>query len=1237
VSLVELKQFLPPLHFLDGVVSTDVELSGMFGDLRVNKLSVNTGETSLSAKGWIYNLHHPRDLYLDVEFPKSTVRGADVLAILPGLHLPDYQSLGASEVTVEFKGRPLDFDTKVQVSNLAGMINADAKLAIGEPYGLIYAATIGFQNLDLAPLVKDQTFSSRLNGSARVEGRGVELRNLDATLHLTADSSSFLGNSLTATQCDLTVGGESLDVDLRVGLGSLKADLQSRFTNMLVDRPSFRVTGKVSSLDLQELLGDSLYSSDITMRFDSRGEGLDPNKVSGEFQIDLLSSRYRDYQVDSASMTLSVDQRDSLHKDFRLNSHMADFSLSGAFNFTSLAELVMFEIQNLRTAVAEKFVVFDSLSTARRERQRLTVQAQQLATKIPPVNTEFHLSIKNLEPLSILTSNRVFNGVGSLDGTLKGDVSSVSFAANLEADEIFYGNVESGFYMQGGSAKLEIQNLRPTEDPLLGLEMKFETNASDLHLNRNEFDSLSTSLSFSHGQARYHSEGKYGYAAAFVLDGEAEVARDRIVFTPDFFSLDAEGSHWTLDEGALLEFGRESMQINNFVMRRDTQTVALNGSVGKDGELDASLSVKRLDLGLLNSFVRKQEEGPPSRSLTGMLSLEMHGSGTLADPLVKAQLDARSVAFKDLPFGEVAGELRYEQGAATANLTVADNTRQSGPPKLTINGTIPLRLRDSADVRSQYREASLEVKSSGIQINILEPLVPTFKDLKGILRCDLRFEGGLDDLRYEGTFSLDECSFMFEPNNISYLFSGRFQPEGQRIRVVEAVVRNMPRDERPGKHGMVRLTGDFALKEFIPTDFNITAAGELLVVKPESKQSPLPVYGDLFVETGSRGLRFTGTIEHSLLKGDVLVRSSRLVFPPSYPATERRLDFSIPVVVVDDTSKILRQRQESFKEKYFHPEEDSLIVAQVGPVLPRKSFLDGVEYDLNVETSGPSSEIKLEFSTLPVEELQANFQGRWFITGDGKRWVGDLTIDRASYTFYKQFDATGKLRYSGEFMDPELDITARYQSSRAVPVVSDSTTKNERVVVTLRITGSRLKPEHSFSMTIDGIDYYSYTGPKSSDLESDAIAFIVANTFPLSQSEANTIASDLQTTVGASLVVGASSLLTRELSEYLRQKTGFIYSLEFGYGSQGSFRESADIRLSGTAFKGFWRYRGTLLDNPFYNSNVSLLYSFGDILNRPSLRNFMFELERRTEPGASGLIDDREEVNSARLFYRFSF
>ena len=72
------------------------------------------------------------------------------------------------------------------------------------------------------------------------------------------------------------------------------------------------------------------------------------------------------------------------------------------------------------------------------------------------------------------------------------------------------------------------------------------------------------------------------------------------------------------------------------------------------------------------------------------------------------------------------------------------------------------------------------------------------------------------------------------------------------------------------------------------------------------------------------------------------------------------------------------------------------------------------------------------FNPVTNEELVAALNGKFTITGDGKRWTGDLTINRAYYNFIKRFDATGTISYTGDFLNPELNIVATYQGTRTI-------------------------------------------------------------------------------------------------------------------------------------------------------------------------------------------------------------
>jgi len=151
------------------------------------------------------------------------------------------------------------------------------------------------------------------------------------------------------------------------------------------------------------------------------------------------------------------------------------------------------------------------------------------------------------------------------------------------------------------------------------------------------------------------------------------------------------------------------------------------------------------------------------------------------------------------------------------------------------------------------------------------------------------------------------------------------------------------------------------------------------------------------------------------------------------------------------------------------------------------------------------------------------------------------------------------------------------------------------------------------------------------------IGFIIYGSFPLTTAEKGQFSSEMDRTLRRSLLTGASSLLTGTLSEFLRTQTGFINSVELNFNSATGRSESADIRLSGSAWSGYWKYGGQILDDPFGNANFSLLYSFGSIFKTPSLQNFMMELESKVERGSFGSATDLRRTNSARVYYRFSF
>ena len=1234
VDLDELKSFLDPLEFLSGSPEITLQASGPFGDLAVRKLDLRFGASSLFVKGSITNLHDPGRVALTVKVTESTVKGTDVRALLPGLDLPDLSPLGTTTLNLEYEGTPADFRTKFLVETSAGKVQSSGlRLTVGGPSALGYDGTILFSKLNLGRALADERLESNLNGTLVVRGKGLTVHGLASTMSLAIDSSSFRGLPLTGTRVSLQGAGGIINGTMKISLGDMRAGLTGGVQQLRGKDPAFHLEGEVSSLNLENILRDAAYNSDITMRLRVQGSGQSWGAVNGDATVDLSSSRYRDYTLEQGVVHAALDQNDPTNKRLQIESNIADLTLTGSFDLKYLANLVRFEAASIRGAIAGRIaLIYPSFETGF-DPAALAASARPLILEPRHLDAHYTLHVKDLEPLSAAAGSTSFDGTGLRSGTIRGGYNGLTLTSEAVLEDFYYGKADSGILIEDGRVGLEVSSLGP-ESPLKGASVHLEASAGKVHINRNTLDSLGVTVAYGKERAAYAARAIFNDVYRLGSTGSAHVDENSFSVSPATLDIAYRGFRWRADSGASLRVNHVGAGLTGLVFRRDSQSVAVNLNLGQARTFDASVEGKNLDLEGLRRLLGGEESPGEEKTFSGTARLSAKGSGTLSDPVMSASVEADSVTFRSLPFGRLMAELRYRDRSIDGHVRVVEPGKPAETlPIMTIDGTLPVDLRlDKSDEDTAGREMNLHVLSHGVQINILEPLLHTFKDLSGLMTCDLMLTGALNHPTYSGTLGLSQCSFLFLPNNIRYTLEGTFRPAGERINVLDCTVKNVPEDERAGREGVLHLGGDLSLRDLRPGDFNLTAAGRLLVVKETTVKSSLGVYGDLFVEIGPGPLHFTGEIENSLLKGSLSIRNSTLIFPPAQSNVMEESPESVRLVFVNDTLKVIRKPERSALAKYFADTLGSAGSAAAGEK-KSKSFMDGMSYDLDIDASGGNTEIRMIFNPVTSEELVAALDGRFTITGDGRRWTGDLTITRAYYNFFKRFDATGSIRYTGDFLNPELNINATYQGTRTIADSSAPAGRSEKIIVTLRISGTRTAPKVDFGMTINDADYYTYSGPTSHDLQTDAIAFILAGNFPLSSNQRNDLTNQAQSMAVNTTLTGASSVLTEKLSGFLKQQTGVDVNVELNVAG----REATELRLSGTAWNGYWRYGGTILNDPLANANVSILYSFGTIFDNPSLRNLMFELERRVEPGVLGITNDLKRINSARVFYRFSF
>ncbi len=529
----------------------------------------------------------------------------------------------------------------------------------------------------------------------------------------------------------------------------------------------------------------------------------------------------------------------------------------------------------------------------------------------------------------------------------------------------------------------------------------------------------------------------------------------------------------------------------------------------------------------------------------------------------------------------------------------------------------------------------LRLRAHDFPLAFLDPLLADFDDIQGSVTGEINVQGTPEAPVYTGLVSTEDLRFMFVRNRLYYVMSATLQPEGENIRIVSMEIKN-DREDRPD--GVMVVSGMLTLKEFSVSSFDFSTQGKLLILSERMQKSAQEIQGNLFASIGPEGLHFTGTFDRSRLTGTISIESANILFPAVQQTVYTGSPTSLNYVVVDDTSKATSGA--SALARYQRGSDTVESAGDFEDGASTRTIFDGVSYDVRIETKG-DAEIRMIFDPVTGEELLAVLNGKLAMVRDGQQTqlLGEVTVaERSFYSFYKKFDATGKLKFTGDPENPELDIKAKYEGIyEGQTKDKPDTTQTLTALVDLTITGTRYEPKLEFDLVFTDRDGNKVIPLGLSDPHADAISYLFIGKLKndLTGADRDKLYAQVGKEISTSLTTGfASSLLSEVLTEYFRNEFGFVSSVELTYRGGGSLVESAELRLSGEIFSAYWRFGGRIFTDPT-NANVSVQLSMGDVFNSTRLRNLMLQLERQVRD--IQVTPQDKDTYGARLYYRITF
>jgi hypothetical protein len=1219
VDCGELTMFLPVLNFLQGQIALDLNTSGEFGNLALHKCDIGFSQTLLHISGSVKNLHNPGQLFLATTIGQSRIVPHDVRKLLPKFNLPPFDSVASTTVSGEFTGRPVDFAAKASIKGHFGSAEVHGTLNLTDSLPK-YAAEVTTNALDLRAIFGASALSPSLTMKGNINGEGFDLRTMTATLSAAADSSFIRGLTVDRAELNINTADRQITTSLTLNTPESRADVNIRADISTPAAPLFSSEFSLTSVNLEPILQDARYSSDLTLRGSIEGSGSTIDDINTELTLSFLPSRFNGHEIRGEELRLSLNQRDIAHKHLSMTSSIADAEINGKFDLDLIVASLADQIPSLISTIRSHALPPDSVPPAKKHPLMTSHSpAQQM------MDFTYEIHCKDLQPVTSLIDMQTFNTVADLNGAIQMTPDNLSLSCNGTIADLYLVTSSGGFALSGATLALTLDSLRK-ESTLDHLASSFSVHLASADIGKLHLEQSDARVTYNNGRGTFLMRGVCDSIYTLSLAGQTSIQPGTYVFDLDSLIAEIGPYRWINRQDIQCRLNNDGLRVMHAEMLHGNASVEASGILHLSGNVEGHLAMRRFNLQELNLWLPRNRIRSLSQHFLGTAAVDLTVGGSIGNPVLDLGVRCEHVAYRQTMIGMIEAALTYHDTLAHLDVTVRGEGDDS-LSTLSLRGELPIDLTATEESsRFPARPQHLVLTSTRFDLGIFDPLIGEVDDLSGKLTANVVIGGTPGAPAFSGSMQLRDVNCIFTPNNVRYRLEGDLEPNGDKIYLKNFILRNNPAE---GRQGEAQIRGSLAMKDYGISSFNITAFGQLLLMSEATRQTGISFSGILLTETDTAGLTMQGSFVQPVITGNLFVRDANLTFPPTYQNALSGSQLKVHHIVIDDTTNRRATHSTVRRLPWLGQQSDTSRQTQADH---GNIFLDRLRYNVTVETKGTTA-IRMIFSPEQGEELYAELEGKVsIINKEGTPTVyGDITIlPHSYYNWYRRFDATGSLNFVGPWDNPELKIRAIYEAYHTVDSIAKSGgTNQQKVTVTLDITGKRYEPKMAMSMQVQlqpgdtPIDWS--TQVRGGDVQSDAISFILFGKFndEINSADRRSLTANFGSTASSGFT---STLLSGVLTNYLRKELPFIRDVGVTY--QGG---NPDVRITGDVLNGYLQFGGKILNN-ISNANVSYQVNLGDFLKNPSIRNLFLEIQHRD----SDLTEERK-TDEARIYYRFSF
>ena len=1095
LSFVDISFFAPDVRGVYIPVRLNGSLNGSVNDLRSDNLKLILGKSSeMDVEFWMKNVVDFANMQYYLAIQGKNINNEDISAItikgesiLPtNIHIPFISTLSVNASGVGMADI-IDFEMSLDNPNENIYVTINGKNGS-------YSGKSNFTNFNFAELNIPGNPLQHLDGNLDFDINYLNVNNFNlSTLSAQAnlDINKIIISGIELSQIKGTV--DKIDSNYHTEIHSLDP-------NMRLDLKANAQYGKILSSIVLDMNAENINlnnlhaarnenESNISAKINANINGNNINNMLGVVSINDLHYNEGNRSGSMDSLLLTIQNINDIEKNINIKSDLLDFDLIGQINFATIDEA----IKNFVNAYFPQLYndsTFQSIESNQNFNFSLLIK--------PKIQQFVNIFVKELS----LSEVQARGGFQSITNELNFNINTPKFS---------YSNI-----VTADSLNLNLETFNNVS--YLQLDIK---NITSNQINTNKIELLSTinynKVDF---QIKIPNAEVY-YPMSTDIQGFIDFKEKNnlsLYFYPS--SITIADSVWYILEPSAITYHDNDLNISNFELATNTQSIKVNGIYSKTSEAPLTVVLKNIEMSQINNFVSDFQYNIGGY-IDGKVELSKFNQKM---PNLLANINLSDLSFDGKRIGDLEFTSKWDtikKGIKT-DLVLKDIGTQGVRMPLKANGYIYPTGTNNMD---------LNINFSNFNLSFIEPLISEYvSNIGGYVQGNINVYGSFSAPQMQGEIELIRTRLKINYTNVAYTFTTNVKINPNEIRI-DSIVLNDPEANT--------ASGYFVMNYKNFSDFNMDT--RLTFNKFLAVDAP-PDQNEFFYGRGlvSGAIRLQGPINSMKIDGNVSTESGTRLYIP-----------------ISSTSVV----EQSNFINFVNPKDTITDTLQIQP--RRQLTSDNTTISMNLRVSpSPDTEINIEFDPRIGDKIMVKANGDIQLTMDADgnlNLLGDVVIVDGYYNLTMQniinkkfnIDPGSVIKWRGNVMNGEMDLTARNNVRTSLyPLVghldsSEVYRQKYLVSVLLHITGNFMSPEIKFDIELPEADEETKNLVKNvlrtdQDVMQEVFALLLFNSF-ISPTGMRGL------DIGSGIGNTSFEMLSNQFSNWLSQITGdvnvgFVYS-----------------------------------------------------------------------------------------------